>query len=433
MWKDKLVGYLLYNDSTNNLRFVYDENWVFAGCPPISASLPISLEPYDSFKTTACANFFTNLMPEGFNYEYLCQQRKITPGDITGFFRALGRDCAGAIWFVSHKRLSHPFKCNYEDVTKNLISAIMRHKNTPLFIPFTGCQQIFSGIQNKIAVIIKDRKIYVPSHDSVAPTSHIIKAAGKKYPNLILNQYFCMTLAKRMHIPVPNFQLIYLAQEPFLAIERYDRDFSNDSVIYHHQEDFCQALGLPFTAKGANTGFGVIDCISLIQKLDFENYARSKLEIIRVILFNLLIGNSFASSKDFSILYYFDDNNVFKIKLAPFHSLYCTSVYPFVSKTMSMHIGNNYLRSIFTYNDVIKFVTDCKITIARFKYILLELMDSFNAVYPDLFKEHKKEFKMDDFYDELNRQMSIGMRILASSFSKVSKNVDETGQNQTRK
>jgi serine/threonine-protein kinase HipA len=59
-----------------------------------------------------------------------------------------------------------------------------------------------------------------------------------------------------------------------------------------------------------------------------------KLEFIKIIIFNYLIGNADAHGKNFSFLY-FDG----KPCLAPAYDLLSTAVYPQLSKKMAMRIG----------------------------------------------------------------------------------------------
>ena len=51
-----------------------------------------------------------------------------------------------------------------------------------------------------------------------------------------------------------------------LAVERYDRIFSDKDIVRVHQEDVCQALGLPPTRKYQNEGGpGVAEVANLIR------------------------------------------------------------------------------------------------------------------------------------------------------------------------
>jgi serine/threonine-protein kinase HipA len=70
--------------------------------------------------------------------------------------------------------------------------------------------------------------------------------------------------------------------------------------------------------------------------------AKDILQLLKLVIFNFVIGNHAAHGKNFSLLYI--DNTV---KLAPAYDLLCTDVYPGLSNKQAMKIGGLIKREIF--------------------------------------------------------------------------------------
>jgi serine/threonine-protein kinase HipA len=101
-----------------------------------------------------------------------------------------------------------------------------------------------------------------------------------------------------------------------------------------HQEDFCQALGIPPERKYASEGGPTFkSCFTLLR----EAASRPAIEVLRLldaVLFNLVVGNADAHGKNFSLLYQAD-----AITLAPLYDLLCTEAYPELSPKPAMKIA----------------------------------------------------------------------------------------------
>jgi serine/threonine-protein kinase HipA len=211
-------------------------------------------------------------------------------------------------------------------------------------------------------------------------------------------------------LPVANSELVFFGDRAALLSERYDRGFAPDGVRFRHQEDFCQAMGLPPGAKSeSNGGVGFPVRCDLLKRLKLDDYARDKLHFLRLAPFNLLIGNIHGNAKNFSVLYWFDGEGVFRTALAPFYDLASLTVYDNSPKTMSMDYGETRVRTAFTERGANKFIEDFAITPNRLKYAPLGTLESFEAVCPELLVERRKEHdKLADFYDGLDRQLTMG-------------------------
>ena len=119
-----------------------------------------------------------------------------------------------------------------------------------------------------------------------------------------------------------------------LLVERYDRTVVAGRIRRLHQEDFCQALGLPSSQKYAADGGPTFhDCFTLVRRTT-SRPAREVLKLFDAAAFNLIIGNADAHGKNFSLLH-----RLASTELAPLYDLLCTVAYPNISANMAMKIA----------------------------------------------------------------------------------------------
>ena len=118
-------------------------------------------------------------------------------------------------------------------------------------------------------------------------------------------------------------------------IKRYDRSRNADGTVSRvHQEDFCQALGVPAETKYASEGGPTLrDCFALARRVAARP-AVDVLKLLDAVIFNLIVGNADAHGKNFSILY--DERGP---RLAPLFDLLATAAYPKLTPKFAMKIG----------------------------------------------------------------------------------------------
>ena len=78
----------------DGVRFQYDEQWVAADGPPVSLTLPVRAEPYD---TKGLGPFFENFLPVGWLLELATTKLKISKDDAFGLLLATCADCVGDV------------------------------------------------------------------------------------------------------------------------------------------------------------------------------------------------------------------------------------------------------------------------------------------------------------------------------------------------
>lgn len=150
-----------------------------------------------------------------------------------------------------------------------------------------------------------------------------------------------MTLAKKVGLITPDVQIIELENTPFYVVERYDRIIEKEKIKRLHQEDFCQILNIPPEMKYENEGGPrLVDCfLAMDQWIGAGKMPGvDKLRLLKLVIFNYIIGNTDAHGKNFSVLY----KNQGMV-LAPCYDLLSTIVYSSSGKDkMAMKIGGEY-------------------------------------------------------------------------------------------
>ena len=302
------------------MEFLYNDKTEY----PISLSLPLSKEPY---KEKVCRAYFGGLLPENPNMrDLLSKKYKININDDFKLLEAIGRDCAGAISF--HDKTEPEKAEDFVDIKGKVLSdsELKQHIEELPYKPYMGNRISLAGAQEKTAVCLIDDKIAIPEED--VPTTHIIKTALPKYAQSIQNEFICMKLAKEIGIEVPDVEIKNIDGLEFLLIKRFDREVQNGKIRRILQEDFAQSLGVQSRDKYDVT---VKDCLWVLNQT--SEPAKAKMEFVKRVVFNYLIGNTDAHSKNFSISF-----NNGKIGFTPAYDLLCSSIYD-CDQRIAMKIG----------------------------------------------------------------------------------------------
>lgn len=191
-----------------------------------------------------------------------------------------------------------------------------------------------AGAQPKVPVIVDDDGRMALPTNSAAPTTHILKPEPKRFPGLVDNEAFCMALARACELPVAQITKAQTASgERFLMVERYDRDLTADPIRRLHQEDFCQALGLPADKKYQQEGGPTVAQSAELIRSCTPIPAQELPRLIRAVAFNWIVGNCDAHGKNYSLLY---DQGA--PTLAPLYDIVSTVVYPELTTRLAMSI-----------------------------------------------------------------------------------------------
>lgn len=335
-WNKQRVGQLHQNDH-GELQFNYDNSWLNNPASlPISCSLPLSEKIYSRKE---CQGFFEGFLPEEGNRRLIAKVYGISAYNDFAMLEKIGGECAGAITFISTDEDNSQRDQKYRTVNETELAELL-HKlpQRPLLAGESEVRLSLAGVQDKIAVRIKDGQVAIPLDGS--PSTHIIKPSIKGYEGLVQNEAFCLALANQVGINAAKGTIKFAQDVEYLLIERFDRiSVNNDqgsNILRLHQEDFCQAQGIVSNRKYQNEGGPSLkQCFSLIRK--FSSVPAIDLQhLLDGVIFNFLIGNCDAHGKNFSFIL---DK---EIHLAPLYDLLSTTYYDNLSRKMAMKIGGEY-------------------------------------------------------------------------------------------
>ncbi len=333
---DRLVGRLIQEDS-GQLQFAYDAGWLEAAdARPISQSLPLRAEP---FGHRECRPFFSGLLPEAEKRDVIARVLGVSPRNDFILLDRLGGECAGAITFVhaGDPPPRAPIEADYRSLSEQELARILYSlPERPLLAGEEGVRLSLAGAQDKLPVLVVDNEVALPLHG--APSSHILKPRIRRFRDTVHNEAFCLMLAGRLGFHVVPAEVRRAKDEPFLLIERYDRIRTADGALVRlHQEDFCQALGVPPERKYQNEGGpSLADCIGLVRRA-CSRPAVNLIRLLDYVIFNFLVGNHDAHGKNYSLVY-----TARGIELAPLYDVVSTVVYPDLSGRLAMKIGDKY-------------------------------------------------------------------------------------------
>jgi len=408
LWDGETVGHIT-PARNGGLTFAYAQSWLESARRPISLSLPCSEKFFDETRSIA---FFENLLPEEDQYQELCSKARLSQRDIYGFLEHYGKECAGALVIVNDWEADEPLQnVNYRDVTEELERGLAENILQPQtnLISKMGTRLSIAGAQNKLPVLWKDDRFFVPEADSFAPTNAILKPASSRFPDLHKNELFCMKLARAVGLKVPDAALVSFGDNLAYVVKRYDRAETEGGIERLHQEDFCQALGVSRVHKyEENRGPGFAACGQLLLRPEVTDAAGARDDLIRCAVFNYLIGNCDAHAKNFSLLYEKDAG----IRLAPFYDLVSTKAYPNLSSRFAMALGKTWEYGEVTKDSWKQFAKSLTVRDKLVFRLMEELSDVVADKLEDVYGQFCEEYGRSKVCGEVKKIVESGLRNL---------------------
>lgn len=322
--------------SNGRLRLLYTDEArarFGLGAPLLSLDLPIIEQAFPNARTRA---FLDGLLPEGDTRATIAAQFNLVASDTFGLLRELGRDCAGALIVLPDD--SPPPMLATTSTAERLSDAELDElvrglRSRPLGVG-GRVRLSLAGVQEKLLLTKMPDGSWGRPVDGT-PSTHILKPAHAAYPNTVENEAFCMRVAKYAGLQVAEVDLMEVGGRKLIVIERFDRTVDADgTVIRVHQEDMCQALGIPPAKKYQEDGGPSLRQIAGVLGSATQ---RSSLEtLLRAVTLNVALGNADAHGKNFSLLHLQD----LSLRFAPLYDLMSTLAYrdEGVTDHMSMYV-----------------------------------------------------------------------------------------------
>lgn len=370
------------------LELTYDD--VYRGEPralPISLSLPLT---DGSHRGAVVRAFGQGLLPDNEGVlERWGRDFQVSAGNPFALLRHVGEDCAGAVQFVRPDRLES-LLANEGAIVPLTVDQIGDRLRTlqrdPSAWHLAGAGQFsLAGAQAKTALYFNAATGEWGDPSGAVPTTHILKPAIAGFGDHDLNEHLCLAAARIAGLRTANSNVLSFAGERAVVVDRYDRlPAGAGAVARVHQEDMCQALGLPpsskYQSEGGPSPEQIIDLIRRVVRpapvADVE-VAR----FVDALALNWLIAGTDAHAKNYSML-----QAPGQIRLAPLYDVASSLPYDDMylpRLRLAMRIGSEYRVDAITGRHWERFAERNGLNAERLK----ERIDELAGRLPGAFRE----------------------------------------------
>lgn len=371
------IGNLIQN-AGGQMMFEYVESWLRnPNAVPLSLSLPLR---EGRFRQNECRGFFGGTLPEESNRKVIAKILGISEKNDFAMLEQIGGECAGAVTILPIDTSIPETENRYRDLTDDELATTLRDlPRRPLMAGEDGIRLSLAGVQDKIAIRLDGGKVSIPLGS--APSTHILKPAIATYEGVVFNEALCMALAKEVGLAAAETTIGRIHDIDYLLIKRFDRYLDENGQIHRlHQEDFCQAFGIPSETKYQDEGGPSLkDCFTLLRTASSSPVIDLR-ALLDAVIFNLIIGNHDAHAKNFSLLYMPDRSKTF----APLYDLVSTVFYPELTDKMAMKIGGEGKSALVFPNNIARFAKDAGLavppTLARVRSLADTVLKSIERV-----------------------------------------------------
>ena len=296
---DTNVGELFFEKDKNQYGFNYLKNY-----KPISLIMPYKSSSY-IWKYKLHPIFDMN-MPEGYLFELFKNYLTKEYGYIDDFlvFSHICSNIQSRLTYKSEFEKKEFFSFDLNEVLQNDTQETF-YKIVTTFLS----KNAISGIQPKSLAILEDK-------ESLISKEYIIKTWADEYPQLALNEYFCLKAILKTDVKIPNIKVSKNGK--FLLVERFNYDKQTDSFL-GFEEILC-LLGKNRDEKYSGSYEQISKVIYSVSTQKLEDMK----SFYKLIIMNYLLKNGDAHLKNYGILYKNDFNDSF---LAPIYDVITTKIY----------------------------------------------------------------------------------------------------------
>lgn len=373
---DSKVATLGHEPLNDRWSLTYEPAWIAdAQAFPLSPVLPFE-PPAEGYAMGTVRRFVENLLPEGRALDISATTYRVSKSNIFALVSALGRETTGAFSFRQPDAAPPALgTVPPREVTREELEQRLATRDEIPFVVWDGkVRMSIAGVQDKLMVYVdrpfKDGGRLFLVEPPLAST-HILKPDPGRLamPHLVVNEHFCMSLARRMGLPVAEVG-IYRTPRPVLVVHRFDRAIVQGAggtmVQRLHVIDACQACDLPSAYKyERNLGSGEhvrdiregVGFQMLFDRVEQTiNKAASRLTLLRWALFQFLIGNCDAHGKNFSFFVRRQG-----LVPAPWYDLVSVAQYPGIDQELAMAWGDAFSLQEVKAFQLADFAQRCKV------------------------------------------------------------------------
>lgn len=317
---------------------------------PLSLSMPATRSRHGE---KVLEPWLTGLLPD--RPELLRQWRRqfgLRDDHVFDLLRHLGEDVAGAAQFVRPDRLDAILggSDDVRPVTDDEIADLLRRAKANVPIVDEGAATgkfSLAGAQAKIALRQTEAGWAAPVGG--APSTHILKPAIPGMDDQDIAELLSMRAAQALGLSVADCAVHAFADERALVVRRFDRLLVGDRWVRVHQEDMCQALGVPpFLKYQSQGGPGPQQLADLVRAHGHDGSGeRDVTRFAQAVVYSWLTCGTDAHARNYSMLL-----APGQARLAPLYDL--NSYLAFERGTavdMSMSIGRTFRPAAVTRRD----------------------------------------------------------------------------------
>jgi len=272
----------------------------------------------ESFIRGALFPVFEMNLPEGYVRHYVFERmRKVAPVDDMLFLALSGDNGIGRITYRTDQldqEASEPVSLDSILNSRDSSSLFRDLVETYLLRTTVGV----SGIQPKVVVPEERGTLALPTL--------ILKSGNTDYPNIAINEFICMSIAKEAGLKTPEFWIT--DDQQLFVMRRFDITESGQRL---GMEDFSVLMGKPGDKKYEARYESLMRAANL--------YEIDVTEMYEQIVLSLLVGNGDAHLKNFAILY---EDVTGPYQLSPIYDVVCTKPYGDERTALSINNSRNY-------------------------------------------------------------------------------------------
>jgi serine/threonine-protein kinase HipA len=381
---EQTIGYLTHYHDGKNV-FIFDQTYIELAENRPTLSLSFIDRENESLtrqrlNKTYCTmhalpTYFSNMLPEGSLRDYILATKKIHPNDEFSILKALSDDLPGNIRIHAIQPLTE--QQLKSDFQPEVIPLAADEDETLRFS--------LAGIQMKLSMKRRDARFTLSRPGNWG--DYIIKTPSSIHAHLPENEYSMMRLAQAAGVSIPEISLvdidkldhlppINLPQEKYaFAIKRFDREIENRI----HIEDFAQVLGLRGRDKYGATNYDTLARILLTQS---QRSIQDLEQFITRITVNILLGNTDAHIKNWSLIYHDKINPI----LSPAYDIVSSLTY-INDRNNALNLGGIKYFYDLSQDAVDKFIRHILLPADIVNHTIKTTVEAAQATWPQLIKE----------------------------------------------
>ena len=308
------------------------------GSRSISLTMPVRAE---SYATTPMLPAFQTFLPEGYLANRIVEKfSKMMRVDDMALLALSGGSAIGRI------RVSQSREIDVDNRGVESLKEILGSTGSKDLFEYLCDRYLIasgiSGVQPKVMIEAKDdlptsaegenNKTHAPKtlrarsartsigeKSAIRGRSLIIKVSGSDFPHLTENEFHCLSIARNLQLPVPNFWLS--EDKKRLAIERFD--IKRDTGDFLGFEDMVSLQGKVNERKYEGSYENI--ALAIRQNATPSWVQQSLNEFFESLVLSMVVKNGDAHLKNFGLMYTHPESD--DCRLSPIYDVVCTTAY----------------------------------------------------------------------------------------------------------